>query len=277
MELLPVADVVMDGLYYANKAAPREIGGRHALSASLTRATPGPSMPPSLKAEIVKFTSNDAMRLSLPAAAHAPIVSTAFVDACTLALANASPVGETGFIPISTVEWDNHMLEWGRVGVDGLIPACAYGAECRAANLANAPGPLQVYLSPDEEAAVKNGAPVPGFACLLCIRADINGLDMLHRQTIVNSAVQTGRPLFVVPPFQNLVDCPGGYVSKAIGAHAGPVLPVNVVGVTNTLVVARHPHSGTHFVDQGAIVYGARLNGGAAPAGSLSAPVACCA
>jgi hypothetical protein len=195
------------------------------------------------------------------------MVSTAFVDACALALADAPPVGDAGLIPISTVEWDNHMLEWGRVGPDGLIDSCAYGAECRGANLANAPGPLQVYLSPEEEKAVDNGATVPGFACLLCIRADVNGLDMLYRQTIVNSAVQTGRPLFVVPPFQNLVDCAGGYTSAAIGAHAGPVLPVNVVGVTNELTVMRHPHSGHHFVDQGNIVYGARLNGGAAPAG----------
>lgn len=268
MELLPVADVVMDGLYYANKVAPREIGGRHALSASLTRARAGPSVPPSLKAEILKFTSNDAMRLALPTAAHAPVVSTAFVDACALALADASPVGDAGFVPISTVEWDNRMLEWGRVGADGPIPTCAYGAECRGANLANAPGPLQVYLSPAEEAEVMRGAPVPGFACLLCIRADVNGLDMLHRQTVVNSAVQTGRPLFTIPPFQNLVDCPGGYARHAIGACAGPVLPVNIVGVSNHLVVMRHPHSGNYFVDQGAIVFGAHLNGGAAPGGS---------
>ena len=268
MDLLPVADVVYDGLFYANKAGPREIGGRHALSASLTRAKAGPSMPLSLKAEIRRFTSNDAMRLALPAAAQAPVISTAFVDACALALANASPVGDAGFVPVSTVEWDNHMLEWDRLGKHAPIPECAYGAECRGANLANAPGPLPVYLSPAEEAAVIDGADVPGFACLLCIRADANGLYMLHRQTIVNSAIQTGRANFIVPPFQNLVDCPGGYVSQAIGARAGPVLPVNIVGVTNTLVVMRHPHSGQHFVDQGAIVFGAHLNGGAAPAGS---------
>ena len=260
MELLGVADVVMDGLFYANKAAPREIGARRALCTSLG------ATPPSVAAEILKFTANPAMRLSLPAAVQAPVASTAFQDACAHALASAAPTGDTGMVPISTVEWDNHVLEWGR-SVNGVaVPACAYGDECCAVQLAGAPGPLQVYLSPDEEAELGNKAVVSSFACLLCIRADANGLDMLHRQTIVNSGTQTGRPLFVVPPFQNLVNCAGGYTEAAIGAHAGPVLPVNIVGPSNLLRVMQHPHNGQKFIDQGQLVFGARLNGSAAPA-----------
>lgn len=266
MEALPLADVLMDALHYACKAAPRAIGGRHALSASFARSRATDAVPPSIEAEILKFAANDAMRLTLPAAALAPVASTAFVEACTLALADAPPAEDKGLVPISTVEWDNHNLEWGRVGPDGPLPDCSYGEQCRATELPNAPGPLQVYLTQEEEAALKSGEGVPGHACLLCIRADANALDMLYRQTVRNSGLQTGRPLFVCPPFQNLVNCPGGYIEAAIGAHAGPVLPVNIVGVTNQLTVRRHPHSGKHFVDQGGIVWGAQKNGGAAPA-----------
>lgn len=266
MGTLPLADVLMDSAHYASKAEPCVVGGRHALSASLARSRAKHSVPPSIRAEILKFAANDAMRLLLPAAALAPVASTAFVEACTLALANATPTGDTGSVPISTVEHDNRNLEWGRVGPDGLLPECAYGAQCRATELVNAPGPLQVYLSPEEEAGLTSGQPVPGAVCLLCIRADTSAFDMLYRQTVTNSGLQTGRPLFVFPPFQNLFDCPGGYVKAAIGAHAGPILPVSVVGVTNQLTVRRHPHSGKHFIDQGGIVWGAQKNGGAAPA-----------
>lgn len=55
---------------------------------------------------------------------------------------------------------------------------------------------------------------------------------MMHVAAVSNSEVQTGRMAFVVPPFQNLVDCPGGYTATSMGIphNAKNIVPVQIVG-----------------------------------------------
>ena len=48
--------------------------------------------------------------------------------------------------------------------------------------------------------------PDEAMFCLLCIRRDAQAVYMMHVSALTNSEAQTGRPSFVVPPFQNLAD-----------------------------------------------------------------------
>ena len=219
---LGIADIVYDALFYARTGAPREVDGVLSACASSNGA------PPSIEAAIREFTSRPDMRLHLEATGHSPVIASAFVDACAGAIADCTPVGDLGMVPISTVEWENQQLRWNR-SVNGYpIPACEYDDECVGLRLPCAPGPLQVYLSPDEEARAGAGEKVDSGMCLLCMRANYEALYQLHTPTVVNSALQTGRPLFVVPPFQNLVDCPGGcllYTSPSPRDYAASRMP----------------------------------------------------
>lgn len=70
------------------------------------------------------------------------------------------------------------------------------------------------------------------FATLIHLFSDAQAVYMMHVSAISNSQIQTGRAAFVVPPFQNLADCPGGYTAASMGipASAKNIIPVQVVG-----------------------------------------------
>ena len=256
------AALAADALYYSSKKHPVSVAGKWGLSAAVAPAGVTASandMPPSSEAAILAFTADEVMRLQLPVTP--PRVAVAAVHkAWEAAMLAATPASEAGLhVPISTVEHENEQLSWNRPG----LPLCRFGPECDGAALQGSPGPLPVYLSIAEQDKYEETKRVPEGAlfCLLCIRRDCQALYLAHRAA-TRGDLAAGHPTFCVPPFQNLVDCPGGYVKSSLSVPVGMVgtVPVSVVGVSPSMQVMTNPFDNTKFVDQGNIVYGARLN-----------------
>ena len=262
------AAVLYDALFYASKSCPRRVSGKWPLGAVVAPAGARAAIAnvaPSIAATILEFTADEGFRLHLPppTAVTAP---SAIAAAWKTALLACTPAGAAGLqIPISPVEHENEQLRWGREGV----PLCVFGEDCDGAKLAGAPGPLGAYLSVAEADIVAGGGPVPQGAlfCLLCIRRDCQAMYLAHRAALGGTVDGDGRPTFCVPPFQNLVDVPGGYVaaSIAVPAAAAGCMPIRVVGVAANLRVVTDAMTGDRYVDQAAIVHGV-LNGRAAVA-----------
>ena len=149
-------------------------------------------------------------------------------------------------IPISTVEHENKMLVYSKEGT------CASGQACVGAALDGAPGPLNAY---EIETSPSNGVrPSTGF-CLLCIRTDAVALHTVYNDVARHTpAVGTSCPTFL-SPFQNLVDCAGGYKRKYMGITPESHLfaPIHLVGCNFPLRVVA---DGDVFrVDQDAAVW----------------------
>lgn len=251
-----------DALFYSSKAHPTAVDGKWAPTAAIAPAGARASaneLPPSAEAAILQFTSNEVARLQLPVSPQNLAVEAVHM-AWEQALLAATPAAEAGLkVPISTVEHENDQLTWTRPGV----PPCRFANECDACRLPHAPGPLPVYLSIDEQDAFDRTGEVPpgSLFCLLCIRRDCQALFLAHCAA-TKGDLACGHTTFCVPPFQNLVDCPGGYHHAALSvppSHAGTV-PITMVGVSPHLRVLQHPFTGSFFVDQGPIVFGAQLN-----------------
>jgi len=216
--LMGPVDVLYDGLYYAQKSAPRLTNGKWPLSASLlpdkTQVTNISTSPPSVSKTLLEFTSQDAMRLNLPVTCEQPIVVNTMHEVWKRTLDNGTRAAEMNMsIPISTVEHENTQLQWNRVAKAHTatpVPTCKYGTECDACLLENSPGPLQVYLSVECQDRFDATGNIPDEAmfCLMCIRRDAQAVYMMHASAVTNSEIQTGRVAFVVPPFQNLVSQP---------------------------------------------------------------------
>jgi hypothetical protein len=104
-----------------------------------------------------------------------------------------------GYTPTCSVDWDNSQLRWDRPGV----PLCAANKACVALDLTLSQGPLHAFLLPGQN-------PNTGSLCLLCSR--------LHA-CMINDALEIvdpkGDAKLLLPPFNNLVNCPGGEVSVA--------------------------------------------------------------
>lgn len=251
-----------DALYYSSKAHPHSVAGKWGRSAAVAPAAAAKGaveLPPSAETAILEFTADEVARLQLPVAL--PRIGVGEVHrAWQAALLASTPAGAAGLhVPISTVEHENVQLGWDRPGV----PLCRFGAECDAGLLAGAPGPLPVYLSIAEQDRYDDTGELPQGAlfCLLCIRRDCQALYLAHRSA-AGGALAPGRPTFCVPPFQNLVDCPGGYVEQALAVppHDRGVVPMAIVGVSPAISVMTNPYTGTKHIDQAGIVYGARPN-----------------
>lgn len=256
------ADFAADALYYSSKTHPHSVAGKWGVSAAVAPAatTKGAvDLPPSAETAILRFTTDEVSRLQLPVAM--PRIAVDEVHrAWETALLACTPAGAAGLhVPVSTVEHENVQLGWDRPGV----PLCRFGGECDAGLLPGAPGPLHVYLSIAEQDRHDDTGETPQGAlfCLLCIRRDCQALYLAHRSA-AGGALAPGRPTFCVPPFQNLVDCPGGYVASAIAVppHDAGVVPMTIVGVSPELSVMTNPYTGTKLIDQASIVYGARPN-----------------
>lgn len=110
----------------------------------------------------------------------------------------------------------------------------------------------------------KGIAPDGPHFCLLCMRRDAQALYLAYKNCLTNTQLQLGRHVFAIPPFQNICDAPGGYCKWAMGVQPENFmpLPVYIVGVSATLESKYNPLTNVWFVDQGAIVYGAKAQDG---------------
>ena len=111
-----------------------------------------------------------------------------------------------------------------------------------------APGPLPYYVP---MGCKRSEYEQPAF-CLLCIRADAAAVSTVYQSVVKSSQLELGRAAVVLPPFQNLVNCPDGYFEAALGVRPSPLLftPVAIVGTSVPLVVAES--GGVKYVDQSA-------------------------
>jgi hypothetical protein len=284
--VLPVCDMLYDTLFYSSKIKPHlNPNGKWPLGTAIRPSTTGPSahkyplfigssdtVPQSVTNAIAEFTASESMRLNLP------LVSTHSVTLDTVHAAWDDILGtctgqpEPCHIPISTVEHESSQLTWHRCSATHptkVVSLCRWENDCQVLDYPDNQGPLPVYLSASEQDKFDATGIMPdnAYFCLLCIRRDAQVICTTNRNTLVNSALQTGRQFFAVPPFQNLVDVMGGYHRSALGVNATEqmVMPVNIVGVSGALRVRYDSVADRFYIDQGAIVYGAPpLNGQAA-------------
>lgn len=194
--------------------------------------------------------------------AEARPVTKAAITACAEVAAKCCvPVdGTHAVVPISTAEWDNKQLEWGRTLPNGTpVPLCSNGDDCQAIELPQNQGPLHAYLSPDEEES--SAIPDAPHFCLLCIRAQCHALDLAFQSAIAGDPMRRcDRAAGSIPPFQNLVNCPGGYHSVYLGAKSTQgFFSVNVVGVSGQLVSRYDPVKKRWRVDQSKLIYKGKL------------------
>lgn len=67
-------------------------------------------------------------------------------------------------------------------------------------------------LPSEEDVFQKTGKqPELPAMCLLCIRRDMHATYLAYKSVMMNPQRQISRSCFVIPPFMNLVDCPGKY------------------------------------------------------------------
>lgn len=169
----PPADTPQVGKYPLGAAVrPSNLASSVAQFEPLVSPSPNADLAPSLQNLLVQFCMTDAYNPSLPIvrAEARPITKAATSAYAEVAAKCCVPVDDTfAIVPISTAEWDNKQLEWGRVLHTGVgVPECSNGPDCQALEIPMNQGPLQAYLSPDEEeSGIIPDAP---HFCLLCIR-----------------------------------------------------------------------------------------------------------
>jgi hypothetical protein len=166
------------------------------------RSVPCSQEPPSILQRVLELTLPAGFSASLPY-----VNQSSDIDASTLVgravVGLVRGVCPPSAIPVSGAKLEDENLRFNRPGV----PLCASGADCVAASLPNAPGPLPVYLSRSEYA---NKEYPPNGYCLLCIRADAEAVDTVVRRVVQSSTMQLGSAAVCGAPFQNLVNCPDG-------------------------------------------------------------------
>jgi len=264
---------MFDALHFAAKITGVKVHGDYPVGAALIPAATRKQHPAAFPSELhglLEFVGRETMRLHLPVLAPSRVVVDVVHDAFAAALASATQAGAAGLlIPLSPVEHENTQLEWERVSSCHprcSVPLCKYDGDCDALLVGDSRGPLPAYLTVAEQDTFDVTGEVPPMAlfCLLCIRRDAQAFYLVERlKGPTNAATDLGRPTIVVPPFQNLVDVPGGYVRSALGVTPGPDLPapVSIVGVMPGLTAKLNPYKQRWYVDQNVIVYGSALNG----------------
>lgn len=269
--MLPPWDVFFDGLHFLAKTNPKKINEKYSLGAALVPSNArrlSPAVFPSEVHKLLAFVGQETMRLQLPVVAPTRAVVNSVHDVFNTALAAATPAGDAGLIiPLSTVEHENEQLTWGRTSATVPpvpVPLCRYDADCDAHLVQNSQGRLPVYLTVAEQDIFDQTGEVPPMAlfCLLCIRRDAQAFYLTQKLHPVHAAADLCRSVVVVPPFQNLVETPGGYTKTSMGVQPSPDLPapVSIVGVMSGLKAVFNPYKNKWHVDQGKIVYGASLN-----------------
>ena len=257
-EPLSPEQLVADIIHYNQRVWPTPApGGRWHVGAAAMKPIVSdrkcrPQFPPkSVETAICEFTK--------------PAVYTANMPFVRMASAEGKPFGlETNIVEgmstiqccppatvaIATVEHDRTQLVWS----DNRSDDCISGGGCVAAQLANAPRdvgggrPLPRYRFPGEHGKQEGG----GF-CLLCIRADAQAMVKVYSSIVACSTRQIGGAAVALPPFQNLVNCPGGYTEQSLGVTPNQTVfsPVSIVGIDIPMTVRVSPR-GDVYVDQSA-------------------------
>jgi len=167
---------------------------------------------------------------------------TAFAQAlaCTHGLSTSST---SAFVPVSSVDWDNSQLMYGRKGVK----LCTAGNACDATRLKHNQGPLHAFLLPGQD-------PQTGTLCLLCLR--------LHSELLnaeLNAIDPGGVSLALMPPFTNMTNVPGGYFDWSLGVttanHRVFDRACAIVGSSPHLRVQCSSSENKWWVDQSHIVW----------------------
>lgn len=207
------------------------------------------------------------MKLPLPTMSHTDIFGACVRDATCLLRKDADIIDREiedavdwslPIAPIASSEHNKSQLSWNRVSVTGVpLPLCS-SLECHATDHPHANGPLHVYLSPEQQNEfVENGKTFTG-PCLMCIRM------MFHTRSLVY--LQSRIPITplnrIHPPFQNMVDCCGGYKREFVitpDTHCAMTLPI-VKWVSNMSVTCDIRHDGTvvHRFDESHMLFDAR-------------------
>jgi hypothetical protein len=168
---------------------------------------------------------------------------TAFAQSLVACHSN-SDRGVGGFVgPVCSVDYDNTQLFWGRPGV----PDCSAQGACVALSLTHNQGVLQAFLLPGQDNA-------SGSLCLLCTR--VHAQLMNESCTLID---KSGTAPLILPPLTNLVDCPGGYYSWALGVTPQTQRcfsrTCSIVGSPALLTVRYSPLSKRWWVDQEKIMW----------------------
>lgn len=171
-------------------------------------------------------------------------------------LANVSEPAVCESVPISLSSHDDRMLQYGRD-----VPLCALGEDsCAAMQFPGNQGPLPIYVMPAVQDLLDQGLPPPrpfscSATCLLCIRRDVHAAVLAWSSMIANSNVQIHRGACIPPPFANLRDVPGGYISKAMVTDQQQNVfgPVSIVGSHRSLRCCYNPETSHWFFDQSSI------------------------
>ena len=255
--LLDVANLLFDALFYDPHVRCRQSSRHEWPLGQPLRSTSShcKQAPTSVMNELSEFCANPANRRSMPLLRPTAIKFQMISNAWQKVLSERwACLDEPRCVPVSTVEHETTQLEWNRA----QVPLCASKEECEALTLPGAPGPLPIYLSIAEQDAfdLRKDCPIIPRFCLLCIRRDAHALSMLET-SLPPIASRTGRAAFVLPPFVNLVDCPGGYRSSAF---CQPIERSRIVALSGQLNVQYNQILEKWFVNQGNIVFGAPLN-----------------
>ena len=88
---------------------------------------------------------------------------------------------------------------------------------------------------------------------MLCIRADAQAMVQVYSSIVTSATRQLGGAAVALPPFQNLVNCEGGYTEESLGVTPNQTVfsPVSIVGVHIPMTVRTSPR-GVVYVDQSA-------------------------
>ena len=148
-------------------------------------------------------------------------------------------------IPVATVDDDNKELIFGRPG----IPVCSKGDDCQAHFVPGHPNlTLNAYRGPGHDPSSNK--------CLLCVRHDI-AMIVAHHRTHRASV-----PLGLLPPFQNLANCVGGYRSSfcAVTPNDMDIISggVHICGAPVGMKKTYDPYHKRWMIDQSVAVYGSR-------------------
>lgn len=176
---------------------------RHIRGSRSAAATVAPSVAADLRTVAVDRRGSVQTMAPSPFASQLADTHTAFAQA----LASAHTTGQShveSFVPMSSVDWDNSQLVYGREGV----PLCSAGNACDAKCLQHSQGPLHAFLLPGQD-------PQTGTLCLLCLR--------LHSELLnaeLTAIDPNGAATALMPPFTNMVNVPGGYFDWALGVSA---------------------------------------------------------
>ncbi len=246
---------VLDTVYWCNRVWPVQIGGKWPLGVACRppvagEPSPRAALPPaSVRAAVATLCAPTVYELGLPFITADPAVCSPagprVPTVGNIAVVDCAPAAS---IPVCTVADDNKMLVW-----DDDDHPCASGRDCVAAHLANAPGPLPFWVPPGK---TRSTYAQPAF-CLLCIRTDAAALVAVYRRILSSAATDLGRVAVTLPPFQNLVRCPGGYRESALGVRPDHFLfaPVSIAGSSFPMDVVVDPLTGKTRVDQTAAVW----------------------